>query len=154
MQNLIAQAGPIVGLGGAAVWAVALIIYDVRQRRLPDFLTLPAAALALGWIGFTLQWHALWGLLWSALYLLLALASNGQGMGGGDIKLAVSLGVVMVKHSGVFALLVAIGLTAVIALIWGLLLQAKATAISSDCADPPNGPAMLFATAIVVFTPW
>src|SRR5690625_6054307 len=78
MQNLIAQAVPIVGIGGAAVWAVALIIYDVRQRRLPDFLTLPAAALALGWIGFTLQWHALWGLLWSALYLLLALASNGQ----------------------------------------------------------------------------
>lgn len=154
MQNLIAQAVPIVGLGGSAVWAVALIIYDVRQRRLPDFLTLPAAALALGWIGFTLQWHALWGLLWSALYLLVALASNGQGMGGGDIKLAVSLGVVMVKHSGVFALLVAIGLTAVIALIWGLILRGRARQRGIDRADPPNGPAMLFATAIVVFTPW
>src|SRR5699024_68996 len=93
MQNLIAQAVPIGGIGGAAVWSVALIIYDVRQRRFPDFLTLPAAALALGWIGCTLQWHALWGLLRSALYLFLALASNGRGMGGGDIKLAVSLGV-------------------------------------------------------------
>lgn len=154
MQNLIAQAVPIVGLVGAAGWATALIIYDVRQRRLPDFLTVPAAVVALGWIGFSLQWHALWGLIWPVLYLCLAMLSNGQGMGGGDIKLAVSLGVVIVKHSGVFALLVAIGLTSVIALVWGLFLQAKATEISSDYADPPNGPAMLFATAIVIFTPW
>src|SRR5699024_12690530 len=94
MQSFLALAAPVVGIGGAVGWAAALVIFDVRQRRLPDFLTVPAAGLALGWIGFTWQWHALWGLLWPVLYLAMAALSNGQGMGGGDIKLAVSLGVV------------------------------------------------------------
>ena len=153
MQSFLALAAPVVGIGGAAGWAAALVIFDVRQRRLPDFLTVPAAALALGWIGFTWQWHALWGLLWPVLYLAMAVLSNGQGMGGGDIKLAVSLGVVIVKQSGFFALLTAIGLTAVISLVWGLILRQKAVQEIGDYVNPPNGPAMLFASALVIFAP-
>lgn len=134
-------------------WALVLCVYDIRQRRLPDFLTLPAGGLALAWILLTLQWSGLWGLIWPALYLVLAVLSHGHGMGGGDIKLAVPLGIVIAVYAGGFAVMVAIALTAVVAVMWGIGLRWKGHRQALRFSDPPNGPAMLLATGVVIFTP-
>lgn len=80
---------------------VPLAIIDVRAGRLPNLLTLPtfgaglvllAAAVALGAAGWTAIGSALVGATALAgLYLVLAVA-NPSGIGLGDVKLALPLG--------------------------------------------------------------
>ncbi|GAA2996307.1 hypothetical protein GCM10010447_26880 [Streptomyces fulvorobeus] len=92
-----------------AVWllltpvAVLLAVIDRRVHRLPDRLTLPlaaAAVLLLGAVslapGRTGSWTSavLGGLALGGFYFLLFLV-NPDGMGFGDVKLALSLGVVL-----------------------------------------------------------
>ncbi|MFI1868172.1 prepilin peptidase [Streptomyces jumonjinensis] len=92
-----------------AVWltlvpfAVLLALIDRRVHRLPDRLTLPlaaAAALLLGPVsllpGAAGSWPGalLGGLALGAVYFLLFLI-HPHGMGFGDVKLALSLGVVL-----------------------------------------------------------
>jgi leader peptidase (prepilin peptidase) / N-methyltransferase len=85
------------------VLGVALTQIDVAVRRLPDRLTLPAypATAALLAIAAALQdaWPAflralLAGLALGAAFLVLGLVSSGQ-LGGGDIKLAGLIGMVL-----------------------------------------------------------
>lgn len=136
-----------------AAWTVALIYFDIRQRRLPDTLTLPAGAAMLAWTIITMDFSGLWGLAWPLLYLLLALLSKGNGIGGGDIKLALPLGIAIALVSGAGYILVAMVITALIALLWGIPLRLRHRKNPQKFADPPNGPAMLLATAMVIFTP-
>lgn len=92
-----------------AVWllmapvAVLLTAVDWRVRRLPDALTLPLAVLAAGALGLvgrftgeTGAWRRalLGGLLLAACYLLLYVV-NPSGIGLGDVKLALGLGVAL-----------------------------------------------------------
>ncbi|MFC8533927.1 prepilin peptidase [Streptomyces sp. NPDC057249] len=83
--------------------AVLLASIDHRVHRLPDGLTLPAAAAAAVLLGLAalLPEHAgswlsalLGGLALGAFYFLLFLI-NPRGMGFGDVKLALSLGTVL-----------------------------------------------------------
>lgn len=116
------------------VWSVALSIYDVRARRLPDPLTLPPAAVALAACAC---WPELcWGLAWPAVYLL-----AGSGIGGGDIKLAVSLGVACASVAGPLGVIGAVGLSGAnsVALAWWSRQQTV-----------PHGPSMLCAAWAVV----
>ncbi|MGW7818707.1 prepilin peptidase [Streptomyces puniciscabiei] len=92
-----------------AVWLLLapvgtlLAAVDFRVQRLPDPLTLPLAAAALGLLGVTalLPEHA--GHWSTALYGALALGAgyfalyliNPAGMGFGDVKLAVGMGAVL-----------------------------------------------------------
>jgi len=50
-------------------------------------------------------------------------------------------------------ILVAMVITALIALVWGIPLRLRNRKNPQKFADPPNGPAMLLATAMVIFTP-
>ncbi|MGP9018865.1 prepilin peptidase [Streptomyces sp. BR1] len=92
-----------------AVWlllvppAVLLGAVDVRVKRLPDVLTVPLAAAAAVLLGAAAlvpdhagSWrHALLGgLVLGGAYFTLFLI-NPRGLGFGDVKLAVSLGVVL-----------------------------------------------------------
>ena len=92
-----------------AVWlllaplGVLLTIVDFRVQRLPDVLTLPLAALALVLLAAAavLPGHAgdwltafLGALVLGGVYFLLFLV-NPNGMGFGDVKLAVGLGAVL-----------------------------------------------------------
>ncbi|MER5518673.1 prepilin peptidase [Streptomyces sp. NPDC048254] len=92
-----------------AVWlllapvAVLLALVDFRVQRLPDPLTLPAAAAALALLGAAalLPEHA--GDWLTSLYAALALGGayfvlfliNPGGMGFGDVKLALGMGAVL-----------------------------------------------------------
>ncbi|MET9803445.1 A24 family peptidase [Streptomyces sp. NPDC006368] len=86
-----------------APFAVLLAAVDAGVHRLPDRLTLPLAAAASGLLGVAalLPGHAgtwtsalLGGLVLGAAYFTLFLI-NPNGMGFGDVKLALSLGVAL-----------------------------------------------------------
>lgn len=101
-----------------APFGVLLALVDLAVRRLPDLLTLPlagAAALLLGSVALlpgaaSGSWGdaLLGGLVLGACYLVLHLV-NPAGLGFGDVKLALALGVVLgwygwlVLFAGAFA---------------------------------------------------
>lgn len=132
------------------LWAAALGICDVRSRRLPDVLTIPAALLVCA-AAFVWQPVALCGaVMWVGGQLVAVAMLRGSGgrypLGGGDIKLSLSLGVLCWWAGGFFGVLLAIGasslLSAVIMLLWRK-------------PDLPHGPAMLLAsTVVVMFGGW
>jgi leader peptidase (prepilin peptidase)/N-methyltransferase len=92
-----------------AVWLLLapvgtlLAAVDFRVQRLPDPLTLPLAAAALALLGVTTLLPERAGHWSTALYGALALGAgyfilfliNPAGMGFGDVKLAVGMGVVL-----------------------------------------------------------
>ncbi|CAM4328400.1 Flp pilus assembly protein, protease CpaA [Mycobacterium basiliense] len=79
--------------GLVLVWLGVLSAYDVRQRRLPNGLTLPgAAAILLAAVAGGWGMAALAGATaLSAVYLLVHLVAP-TAMGAGDVKLAIGLG--------------------------------------------------------------
>ncbi|MQW76342.1 prepilin peptidase [Nocardioides sp. dk4132] len=153
-----AEGEVVVLLAYAAVlaWMVGLAVIDLDVRRLPDRWTLPSypavAVLLAGctWASET-GWSA-WvtalvcGVVNGAVHLLLAVL-NPAGLGLGDVKLAVTLGMVtgwfgwpaaFAAFLGAFCLGLVVGLVAVVRTGAGR----KATF--------PFGPAMLGAAALVV----
>ena len=139
-----------------AALAVVLTVIDLRHRRLPDLLTLPAYPVALALLGVAALalpggGHrflvALIGLAvaW-LLFLVLALISPA-GMGGGDVKL-----------SGVLGLYLGwLGAAALMAGLLGAFLLAAVTGVGLIAARKatrksqlPFGPFMLTATLAVI----
>ncbi|WP_066897116.1 prepilin peptidase [Mycolicibacterium houstonense] len=135
------------GVGATVVvasWLLALSGYDVRERRLPNWLTLPGAVLILVVAALAGRGgHALAGALTlSGVYLLMHLPAP-RSIGGGDVKLALGLGA-MTGAFGVdvwlLAALVAPLLTAVLAI--GAAVRGIRTV--------PHGPSMCTASAVAV----
>ncbi|WP_291313680.1 prepilin peptidase [Corynebacterium sp. UBA2622] len=118
----------------AAAWSAVLVHYDLRSHRLPDALTLPAGAAALASCA---AWpEGLWGLAWPALYLLV-----GRGIGGGDIKLSLPLGVAVAALASPPAILAAVGVSSALTLAAAAVLRARGA---------PHGPSMLAAAWLCV----
>ncbi|APT92444.1 hypothetical protein CPHO_05600 [Corynebacterium phocae] len=114
------------------IWALALSYYDIRFRRLPDRLTLPAAVISLAVFSPT-------GLAWCGTYLVLAVLIGG--IGGGDIKLALPLGMVVAHLGGLWAVLVA--------MVAASLITVVLTAALKPRRGCPHGPSMLLAATLV-----
>ena len=71
---------------------IPLFVIDVRSHRLPNAYTYPAALVIAAGLGMTQQWSAIiCGLVAGLGMLALNLATRG-GVGMGDVKLSVSLG--------------------------------------------------------------
>jgi prepilin peptidase CpaA len=115
----------------AAATACALIgsVFDVKSRRIPNFITLPALALGLimhltlgGWGSFFSALAG--GLICGIVFLVFYLAG---GMGAGDVKLIVAVGCIAgLSHVAYLLVLTAIsgGVMAIgLALIRGRLQQ-------------------------------
>src|SRR5271166_933505 len=73
--------------GVVLAWLAMLSCYDIRERRLPDALTLPGSAVILAACAVAGPGAA----ALAGLYLLVHLVAPA-GMGGGDVKLAIGLG--------------------------------------------------------------
>lgn len=123
------------------LWAVALSVIDLRQRRLPNVLTMSGAAAIL--VGAAVAGrgpHALLGgLALGGLYLAVHLAAPA-GLGAGDVKLAVGLGALTGALGVAVWTLAAIGaalLTAVASLVAAARGRGRAV---------PHGPAMCAAS--------
>ena len=133
------------GWAAVGVWLAALTLYDLRQRRLPNILTLPGALVVLCWAAYCGRGvPALAGAL--ALFginLIIHLAVPGH-LGAGDVKLALGLGALTGAFgTDVWALA---ALTApLLTAIWALIARMFGR------ADPvAHGPAMCVASAAAV----
>lgn len=126
-------------------WLAALSCYDLRERRLPNALTLTGAAAIL--VVATVAGRgpaALAGTLGlTAIYLAVHCAAPG-GMGAGDVKLALGLGAL----TGCFGVgvwfLAALGAPLLTAAL-GVLARLRGDA--DDAATVPHGPSMCLASA-------
>ncbi|MGO3361182.1 MAG: prepilin peptidase [Corynebacterium sp.] len=131
-------------LGGAVVlvWALALAVWDFRHRRLPDILTLPAVPVV--WAAAIVTghgWAVLGGLGWFLVCVLPGLVSARMRVGGGDAKLALSLGAVALGTGGVAGLLLAVGGASLVTLV--------IAGVTGRGGGVPHGPGMLLATGTV-----
>jgi leader peptidase (prepilin peptidase)/N-methyltransferase len=127
------------------LWMVALTGYDVRQRRLPNWLTLPGFATVMVVAAGT--GHGPAAVLGAAAlttgYLLVHLAAP-TAMGAGDVKLALGLGALTGCFGADVWLLAAIGaplLTAVVGIVARLGWSAMSV---------PHGPSMCLASVAAV----
>lgn len=167
------DAGPAaVGALYVAAVTVALVQYDLRERRLPDALVLPGFAfVAVGAV-----WSALGGTGGLAvivapavcgpgvLLVFLVLASGG-GLGMGDVKLAVLLGsalaAVVAERAPPAAVAVTVAVWVVASLVLGGLTagivlstrRAAPGAAHRPSAELPFGPVLLAAFWVVALVP-
>jgi prepilin peptidase CpaA len=104
-----------------ALVVIVAAIWDVRQRRVPNWLTLPALAVGIGLNAFLYEtpglWLALKGLglamlIYFPLYLL-------RGMGAGDVKLMAAVGAIVgpANWLGIFVLAAVVGGVAAIVIV-------------------------------------
>jgi leader peptidase (prepilin peptidase)/N-methyltransferase len=127
---------------GVLAWLVALSVFDIRSRRLPNFLTLPGAAVML--LGATLfgrGWAAVLGAVaLFAVYLVVHLIAP-TGMGAGDVKLAIGLGAL----TGTFGM----DVWAISALTAPILTAgwAVVATLRRAASTVPHGPSMCLAAA-------
>ncbi|SPM37234.1 Prepilin signal peptidase PulO (type II secretory pathway) or related peptidase [Mycobacterium rhizamassiliense] len=135
----------IAAAGVVLAWLIALSCYDVAERRLPNLLTLPGAAVILltAWCAGR-GWPAVAGAAALAgLYLLVHLAAPA-GMGAGDVKLAIGLGAL----AGCFGVAVWFAAALAAPLLTALL------GLSRGAASLPHGPSMCLATAGALALAW
>lgn len=75
-----------------AVVTIPLFVIDVRSHRLPNAFTYPAAMVIAAGLSIAQEWTAIiCGVVAGLAMLILSLATRG-GIGMGDVKLSVSLG--------------------------------------------------------------
>ncbi len=123
------------------VWLAVLSCYDIRQRRLPNLLTLPGAGvivLAAAVAGRGLPTLAGAAAL-TGVYLLVHLAAPAA-MGAGDVKLAIGLGALTGSFGVEVWFLAALGAPLLTAL-WGVV------AMWRGVGTVPHGPSMCLASA-------
>ncbi len=126
-------------------WFVALSIFDVRRRRLPNALTLPGAGLILA--GAALSGRGVPALVGAAglvaLYLGVHLVAPA-GMGAGDVKLAIGVGA-LTGAFGIDAWMLAAVAAPLLTTLWGI-----GTAAWRTERTVPHGPSMCVTAAVAV----
>jgi leader peptidase (prepilin peptidase)/N-methyltransferase len=140
------------GLAGVGVmaWLTALSVYDVRTRRLPNWLTLPGAAVILAMA--TLHGRGgpavLGALVLFTVYAAVHVVASAA-MGAGDVKLAIGIGALTASFGPDVWLLSAFGAPLLTA-VWGLVALLRRAG-----GSVPHGPSMcvaaVFAAALAVF---
>lgn len=137
-----------VGLGAAVAWLAALTVYDVRQRRLPNALTLPGAVVVLVVAALAGRGTSalLGGLALAGLYLLVHLITPAA-MGAGDVKLALGVGALTGAFGSDAWVIAAVGAPLLTA-VWGLLVFRPDR--NRALVTVPHGPSMCAATAAAV----
>ncbi|MGX9791287.1 prepilin peptidase [Mycobacterium sp. MMS18-G62] len=135
------------GVAGVCVlaWLAALSFYDIRDRRLPNWLTMPGAAVILA----TATLHArgtsalLGALALFAIYVLVHLISP-TAMGAGDVKLAIGIGALTASFGSDVWLLAALG-APLLSAGWAVVAVLRRSA-----QTVPHGPSMCVATATAI----
>jgi leader peptidase (prepilin peptidase)/N-methyltransferase len=130
------------GVAGVCVlaWLAMLSVYDIRQARLPNWLTIPGAAMILAvaaahgrGVSALLGAVALF-----AMYVLVHLISPAA-MGAGDVKLAIGIGALTASFGSDVWLLAALGAPMLTA-GWAVVALVRRSA-----QTVPHGPSMCLA---------
>lgn len=131
-----------IGIAGVVLaWLAALSYYDIKQRRLPNLLTLPGAAVVL--VGAAVTGRGMPALAGAtaltAMYLLVHLLAP-TAMGAGDVKLAIGLGA-LAGCFGVEVWFLAAQAAPVLTAVMGVV------GLWRGVHTVPHGPSMCVATA-------
>jgi leader peptidase (prepilin peptidase)/N-methyltransferase len=92
---------PLLGLGYFAATTIPLIVIDLRERRLPNKITLPGIAISLLGIALTLDWMKVLIALGAsaAIFGVGTLLSLRGFIGMGDVKLMTGLSLLLTWFS-------------------------------------------------------
>ncbi|WP_245802223.1 prepilin peptidase [Corynebacterium pacaense] len=122
-------------------WVLCLSLIDVRVHRLPDQLTLPGAAVAAAWaLAHDPTW-ILGGVGWAGIYLLTGVVVGG--IGGGDIKFALGLGIVAASAAPAAWVGAVVG-ASIVSLAGSRVLR------GGRGGEIPHGPGMAIATVVAI----
>jgi leader peptidase (prepilin peptidase)/N-methyltransferase len=126
-------------------WLTALSCYDIRERRLPNALTLTGAAAVLGVATVAGRGSAALAgtVALTAVYLVVHCAAP-RGMGAGDVKLAVGLGALTGCFGAGVWFVAAVGAPLLTAVVGAL---ARLRGGADGTATVPHGPSMCLASA-------
>lgn len=134
-------------------WAFRLIWLDCATRRLPNRYTLSAAVCSFIWAVLTqhFEW-ILYAGIWVFPYVVIGILSAMRGIGGGDIKLSMALGIVAAAHAGAQGVVIASICSSCLSISLGLTLRFLHSKghNSTKYSNLPHGPSMIIATWIVV----
>jgi leader peptidase (prepilin peptidase)/N-methyltransferase len=129
-------------IAATLLWMGMLTSYDIRQRRLPNWLTLPGfAVIMLVAVGSGRGPAAALGAGLLATVYLLVHEVAPAAMGAGDVKLALGLGALTGCFGGDVWLLAAIGAPLLTAVIGGV------ARLGWSATTLPHGPSMCAASA-------
>lgn len=135
----------IVVAGAVLAWLAVLSLCDLRQRRLPNALTLPGAGAIM--LGAAVGGHGVsalgGGAALSAVYLLVHVLWP-TAMGAGDVKLAIGLGA-LTGCFGVEVWLLAALSAALLTAMCGIVAK-----VARGTSTVPHGPSMCVASAAAV----
>lgn len=132
-------------IAAALAWMAVLSAYDIRQRRLPNWLTVSGFAVVMlvaAGLGHS-RAAAVGAVLLAVVYLVVHCAAPAA-MGAGDVKLALGLGALTGCFGAEVWLLAAIGaplLTAVIGVV---------ARLGWSVTSVPHGPSMCAASAVAL----
>ena len=115
----------------ALALAVAAAVFDVRQRRIPNWLTYPGIVVGVVLRGMLLGWRGAVGalagcLLAGGIFLLFYLV---RAMGAGDVKLAAAIGSLLGPGDAVVMLLATALSGGVLAIVYTLYRRRMRTTV-------------------------
>ncbi len=138
---------------------IIIFVYDLKHYIIPDKVVYAAILVSGIWysvFGFFLNFYTKYEILYTLLaallaggfFLIIVLLTKGEGMGGGDIKLAFLMGLFLGTEKILTALVLAFTLGA----FWGiiLILLKKKTLKSAI----PFGPFLVIGTLAALFLQW
>ena len=99
---------------------VVLFVYDLRYMILPDQFTLPGIMVAILlnlWLGMSVSSFLLGALCIGAFFYLQFVISQGEWIGGGDIRMGILMGSMLGLSQGLVALFIAYCIGALVSII-------------------------------------
>lgn len=152
MSGLLLNMFQLLGAAFLAVFTIPLVVIDLRERRLPNKITLPAIALTLVGVLLTADWPRIGVALLCACVLFAAgTALSFKGwLGMGDVKLLVPIGLTL-GWFGWEPLVIALGLAFFCA--GGFVLVRMAMQKITATSTIALGPFLLFGFWAAVIQP-
>ncbi len=131
----------------ASVFFILIAAIDFRLFIIPDALNIGIAFLGVGITILQRDYfnHALAAVIGAIFFGAIVLATRGQGMGGGDIKLAGAMGLLLGLPDVIFAFMSAF----IIGALWGVGLMILRKKTLKDAV--PFGPFLVIGTFLSLF---
>jgi len=133
---------------------MALAVYDLRWFTLPDRIVLPLTALGAVLVGVSAVWVHTFSAVWQpvagaaiifGIFYVLYQVSGGKWIGGGDVKLAVVLGLLAATPAKAFLVIFAASLLGTLGSIPALIKGKKGLGMHI-----PFGPYLMLGTVLTV----
>ncbi|MDP3918249.1 MAG: prepilin peptidase [Candidatus Woesebacteria bacterium] len=125
---------------------LSIFVIDIEHQIIPDELSWLVLLLALFTVHGSLFTSLFSGFFFSLLLLTLYLVTKGRGMGLGDVKLAIPLGLLLGLERGIYWLMTSFIIGGIVA---SILLLLKRANLKTKIAF---GPFLIFAFWIVLLT--